>query len=86
MASVSVHGIVKNNIVTAFTIAAALIWVDFLKGVLALITSPAEALLGSFIAAVIATIFVIIAIYALLKTDEEAESLFKKLNGKKKSK
>jgi len=85
MAKVNVKSIVKNNIVTAFTIAAALMWVEFLKDALTFITSPIGVLVGKFFAAVIATIFVIIGIYTVLKTEEEAEALFKRFNGKQKS-
>jgi len=78
MDGISVGGIVKTSIVTAFMIAAALIWKDFISEAIE-IFFPQEVLFYKFIAAIIATIFVIIAIYIILKTEEEAEIVFDKV-------
>ena len=78
MRRVTIGGIVKTSIVTAFTIAAALIWKDVI--VKAINTFfPQDVLLYEFIVAIISTIFVIIAIYIVLKTESEAHHLLNEL-------
>ena len=79
MARVTIRGIVKTSIVTAFTIAAALIWKDLITEVIEMFVPPESAIFYKFISAVIATIFVIVAIYVILKTESEAEFVMKKL-------
>ena len=76
---VTIGSIVKTSIVTAFTITAALIWTNVITETINRIVSPGEILLYKFIAAIIATIFVVIAIYIVLKTESGAESILKKL-------
>ncbi|MFH1256764.1 MAG: DUF5654 family protein [Candidatus Diapherotrites archaeon] len=81
--TVSFGGIVKTSLVTAFTIAVALIWKDFIVEVIALLVPPGEEVLYKFIAAVLSTAAVIIAIYLVLETESEAETLVKKIRTKK---
>ena len=76
---VTIGSIVKTSVVTAFTIAAALIWTNVITETINRIVSPGELLLYKFVAAIIATIFVVIAIYIILKTESRAESILKKL-------
>ena len=72
---VSISGIVKTSIVTAFTIATALIWKDFIENLIKTFVEPSQALKYQFLAASFSTIFVIIAIYFILKAESEVEQL-----------
>jgi uncharacterized membrane protein YgaE (UPF0421/DUF939 family) len=82
---ITIGGIIKTSIVTAFTIAAALIWKDVITDSLDILF-PGEQLFYKFIAAIVATIIVIFAIYFVLKTEYEAEhimNVMKKMNRKR---
>ena len=85
MEKVTVGGIVKTSIVTAFTIAAALIWKDVISEAIELLVPPSDKLFYKFIAAVIATIIVIIAIYVILKTEPKAEFVINRLRRRNKT-
>jgi hypothetical protein len=74
---VTIGEIVTTSIITAFTIAAALIWKDVIDGVIRLIF-PADQLLFKFIAAILATILVVIAIYIVLMAQSETEIVLRK--------
>lgn len=84
MTKITIGGIVKTSIVTAFTIAAALIWKDFVTQIIERFVPPGEKLIYSLIAAILATIIVVIVIYLILKTESEAEIVFKRLKKHKK--
>src|SRR3989338_9193278 len=70
--------IIKTSLITAFTIAAALIWKDFIEVLLKAIIPESKQLLSQFIAAILATVLVIIAIYFILKTEDEFEKIIRK--------
>ncbi len=78
MSNASVKSIINASIVSAFTIAAALIWKDVITGFIDLFVPPGEELFFKFVAAAIATLLVIVAIYILLKTESKAGSIIKK--------
>ncbi len=83
MAKITVGGIIKTSIVTAFTIATALIWKDVIVESIELIF-PAEQLLYKFLTAILATVITVIAIYIILKTQKETEVVLGKFkNGRK---
>ncbi len=84
MTKVTIGGIVTTSIISAFTIAAALIWKDVIDGVIKIIF-PADQLLFKFIAAILATILVVVFIYIILMAQSETELVLKKLgiNNKK---
>jgi hypothetical protein len=84
MANVTIGGIVKTSVVTAFTFAAALIWRDVIIEIIDLVVPPAEVLHYKVLAAVIATVIVIIGIYAVLETEAEAEVVIKRIKRRKK--
>lgn len=84
MAKVTIKSIINTSIVTAFTIAAALIWKDVITDLINIIVPPGEEIFYKITAAIIATILVIIAIYIILKTDEETESILKRIKKRKK--
>ena len=84
MALVTIRSIVQTSIVTAFTIAAALIWKDVITEFIESVVPAGNTLTYKFIAAVVATVFVIIAIYVLLETEQEAEKVFRRFkNGRR---
>lgn len=83
MEKVTISWIIKTSIITAFTIAAALIWKDVITDFINLLVQPGEELFYKFIAAVLATIFVVVAIYIILKTESETKFFIRKLRRKK---
>jgi hypothetical protein len=82
---ISIGGIIKTSIVTAFTIAAALIWKDVITETINKIIPPGDRLVFKFIAAILVTILVVIAIFVILKTESSAENIFRRFRkrGKK---
>ena len=82
MTKVTVSGIIKTSIVTAFTIATALIWKEVITDTIH-VFFPGEELLYKFITAIIATIIIIIVIYTILSAEKESEVIFKKIRDKK---
>jgi len=73
---ITVGGIVKISIVTAFTIAAALIWKDLFSETIQKFY-PQDVLFYQFIGAIVATIFVVLTIYIVLKTESRTETILK---------
>lgn len=82
MPKITVSNIIQTSIVTAFTIAAALIWKDVIVEFIEFIYPSQGALLYKFIAAILATVFVVIAIYAVLETESEADKVIRKIRKK----
>ncbi len=77
----SIKGILKGALITAFIIAAALIWKDFITNIIHTVIPPGQQLSYQFLAAILATSLVVIAIYIIIKTSEEiskTESKIKK--------
>ncbi|GBE19533.1 hypothetical protein BMS3Abin17_00257 [archaeon BMS3Abin17] len=85
MAHITIGGIVKTSIVTAFTIAAALIWKDVITESIRRFFPSGDALYYEFLTAIIATVFVIIAIYVVLKTEAEAENIVRTIKNMNKT-
>ena len=84
MTLVTIRSIVQTSIVTAFTIAAALIWKDVITEFIESVVPAGNTLMYKFIAAVVATLLVIVAIYVLLETEQEAEKVFRRFkNGRR---
>ena len=83
MAKQDINQVIKTMTVTAFTIATAFIWKDVILDTIDAFVPPGEDLFYKFIVAVIATIMVLIAVYVLLKTENEAEYLLKRLMKRK---
>ena len=78
MGRVTIKGIIDTSIVTAFTIAAALIWKDVITDIINSVFPGSEQIYYKLFAAVLSTIFVVIAIYVILKTESEAEIFMKR--------
>lgn len=83
MPKITVSNIIQTSIVTAFTIAAALIWKDVIVEFIEMVVPSGGALVYKFIAAILATAFVVVAIYAVLETESEADRMIKKMKGRK---
>lgn len=84
MEKVTIRSIVQTALISALTIAAALIWKDVIIEFIDSFFPPAKSLFYKFIAALIATVFVVVAIYLLLKTETEAEHLVKNFKKRRK--
>ena len=69
----TLRSIIKTSIVSGFTIAAALIWRDAIIAVIETFFPPQEAVLYKVLAAVIATMMVIVLIFIALKTEKQFE-------------
>lgn len=78
MEKTSIEGVINSSIITAFTIAAALIWKDVIVEVIE-IFFPQEALFYKFIAAIIATLLVVFIVLIIMKTEDEANKIIKDL-------
>jgi len=82
---ISVGQIIKTSVVTGFTIAAALIWKEFISELMSVIIPSQEVLYAHLLSAVVATGIIVLMIYVVLKTESEAELIFDKIvNHKKK--
>jgi len=79
MPKITVANIIQTSIVTAFTIAAALIWKDVIVEFIELVVPSGGALIYKFIAAILATALVVVAIYAVLETESEADKVIKRM-------
>ena len=86
MTHVTIRSIIETSIVTAFTIAAALIWKDVITEFIESVVPTGNTLTYKLIAAVVATVLVIIAIYVLLETEQEAEKVFRRFKNGRRSK
>lgn len=78
---ITIGGIVKTSIVTAFTIAAGLTWKDVIMEAMEELFAT-DLLLYKFIVAIFFTLAVIVAIYIVLKTEAETEAVIERLKKK----
>lgn len=67
--------IVRSSIVTAFTIAAALIWKDVFTEAVDRFIPPGDHLAAQFVSAAIATTLIIVSLKAFLSGEEKAEEM-----------
>jgi len=68
-----VSDVITTSIISAFTIAAALIWRDVVTDIIMILVPIGDRIYYKALAAVIATVFVIIAIYIVLNAEKKAE-------------
>ena len=73
--------IVRSSIVTAFTIAVALIWKDVFTEAVNTFIPPGEHLVAQFVSAAFATALIIIVLKVFLSGEEKAEEIQGKLEG-----
>lgn len=85
MRKISIKGIIKTSIVTAFTIATALIWKEVIIEAINQFFPEGDLLLYQFLVALTSTIILIVVLYAILKTEEETEIVWNMLTKKKKN-
>lgn len=83
MNKITAGRVVRTSIVSAFTLAAAFIWRDVIMESIE-IFFPSDQLLFKFIAAIMATAFVIVAIFVVLRAEDETKIVLKKFKGEKK--
>jgi len=86
MAKITISSIIKTSIVTAFTIATALIWKDVITEIITMFVPAEEQLLYKFIVAVIATIIIVIIIFVILEAQAETEVVWRRFRNRKKIK
>lgn len=82
MSKTTIGGIVNTSIITAFTLAAALIWKDVIIALIELFVPPNQQLLYQFLAALAATFLAVMVIFLMLKTEKEVEALEKRFGRK----
>ena len=82
MSKITVKGIIEGSVVSGFTIAAALIWKEVIMESIEMVVPSGEQLFYKIIAAIVATIIVIVGIFLVLKTESRAEKLIKRFNKK----
>ncbi len=83
MNKVTIGGIIKTSIVTAFTIATALIWKDVIMDSIHKFFPAKDLLFYEFLVAVFATIAVVILLYLILRAEDETEIVMRKWKDKK---
>ncbi|MBU0466416.1 MAG: hypothetical protein KJ718_04975 [Nanoarchaeota archaeon] len=76
---ISIKRAIDAAILSAFSIATALIWKDVVIDIIEMVAPPKEALIYKIIVATVATVLLIIVLYIILKTESEAEFVMKKL-------
>jgi len=77
----SIKRAIHAAVLSAFSIATALIWKDVVIDIITMLAPPQDALMYKVAVAVIATILLIVVLYAILKTESEAEFVMKKIKG-----
>jgi Mg2+/citrate symporter len=86
MGSKKIASTIQASLITAATIATALIWKDVIVDVIEVIVPPTEELTVKLITALLATLVVVVGLYLLLQTEEEAEIVIQKIKKKKQDK
>jgi len=81
---VTAGSIVQSSLIMAFTIVVALIWRDVISHTIAQLVPARQELYYEFLVAILATTIIIIIIYAIVKTESEAEILVKRMKEKSK--
>ena len=79
---VTAGSIVQSSLIMAFTIVVALIWRDVISHTIAQLVPAKQELYYEFLVAVLATIIIVIIIFAIVKTESEAEILMKRMKEK----
>lgn len=80
---ITIGGIIKTSIVTAFTIATALIWKDIIMEIISLFVPFEKQLFYKLTVAIIATIVIVLIIYALLQAQKETEVVWRRYKDRK---
>ncbi|MFH1803202.1 MAG: DUF5654 family protein [archaeon] len=76
---ISINKVINAALISAFSIATALIWKDVVIHVIERFAPPQDALLYEVLVAVLATILLIIVLYVILRTESQAQFIMKKL-------
>ncbi len=83
MSEVTIGGIIKTAIVSAFTIAAALIWKDVIIEIITMFVPVEQRFFYKLLVAIIATAMIIVIIYLLLEAQKETEVVLRKYKDRK---
>jgi hypothetical protein len=78
---IALKRVIHTALISAVSIATALIWKDVVINTIRTFVQPEDALIYEFLVALIATIILIAALYLYLKTESQAEFVMKKLKG-----
>jgi len=78
---VALKRVIHTALISAVSIATALIWKDVIMNSIHTFISPNQALFYEFLIAIIATGVLILALYLFLRTESQAEFVMKKLKG-----
>ena len=78
MTYISIRERIEQAIIYAFTLAVALIWKDVILDIIEVIVPAKEELFAKILTAIIATILVIVIVYLIIRTESQAESVYKK--------
>lgn len=70
---------VEQAVIYGFTLVVAFFWKDVIEEFIEVIVPPGEALFAKFTAAIIATILVVVLIYIILRSEKQAEKMFKQI-------
>jgi len=71
--------LIHTALITALTIAIALIWKDVFTEAVELFIPARDELFYKFLAAVVATLFTILGIFLITKTESEADSMMEEM-------
>ena len=82
---ITARSIIKSSLITAFTIAAALIWKDVISDFIAQIIPAKQEFFYEVVAALIATAVIVIIIFVIIETESEAEEFIERVKKKQAS-
>ena len=68
---------IEQAIIYGFTLVVAFFWKDVIEEFIEVIVPPGEELFVKFITAILATILIIVMIYAILRTEKQADKILK---------
>ncbi|MBU0907007.1 MAG: hypothetical protein KKD18_05045 [Nanoarchaeota archaeon] len=78
---ISISKVIHAALISAFSIATALIWKDVVLHIIEKFAPAQNALMYEVLVAITATILLIIVLYIILRTESQAEFVMKKLKG-----
>lgn len=70
---------IEQAIIYGFTLVVAFFWKDVIEEFIEVIVPPGEELFVKFITAILATILIIVMIYAILRTEKQADRILKQI-------
>lgn len=83
MRPTSIKKIINTSLISAFTIAAALIWKDVIIEGISIFFPSQDQFVIKLLVAIIATVLIVVSIYTIMKTESEAEMVYQKFKNRK---